>query len=427
MPTNSLLLPSTGGTHVDGRLRKYTAAVLLFCLLLFMNLQTLSITGWVFEDSGDEPVVKVYQLLLLLLTPVVFYSFNILRKHTPAYIWQWVVWVVFSSIIGYSFFGFNTLIINYLLAFVAMFMGMLFALSLSTSFIIKVVRYVLILMILAVYVKMLIFLDVILQFFKETWRGHPYFPMFYGGGPNLEATWISFFSAFFISKNRKWLFYFVWAACMGVALIYASRVAIVMNLALYFLFYVSPYTRKWERQLLLILTALACLYLILAVDWQSIAEKLTAVRRFAYIGGAEDKGMQGRFALWSAYPKALWAGWWSGVGAGNTVPVMEMLTKKSFSENNVHNVYMQFFSDFGIIGGVLFLILVFNILKDYLKNRGNLFLISLVLYCISGLIHFRGGEPYFYLILGLYVGEKYGKANNPYYQNNSAHTSLQQP
>jgi O-antigen ligase len=425
MPFHSSPLSSTEGAHVSSRLKKNTAAYLLFFLLLFMNLQTLSVSGWVFDKPEDEITVKVYQLLLLLLAPVVFYSFSTLQKHTPRYVWQWVLWVIFSSLIGYSLYGFNTLIVNYLLAFIAMFMGILFALSLPTAFIIKIIRYVLFFIVLAVYVKMLIFLDEIIYFFRNPWMGHPHFPMFHGGGPNLEATWLAFFSAFFISNRRKWLFYFVWLACMGVALIYASRVAIVMNLISFFLFYTSPYARRWERQLFLVFGAVAFVYLITFIDWQLIGEKLVAVQRLLSVGGSEDKGMQGRFHLWSGYAQALRAGWWSGTGAGNTVPVMELLTKKSFVEDNVHNIYMQFFSDFGVIGGLLFLILAFNILKDFIKYRANLFLLSLVLYLIAGLVQFRGGEPYFYLILGLYIGKKYEQPENQCHQDHSTHSSLQ--
>ncbi|GIV40176.1 MAG: hypothetical protein KatS3mg033_1976 [Thermonema sp.] len=72
---------------------------------------------------------------------------------------------------------------------------------------------------------------------------------------------------------------------------------------------------------------------------------------------------------------------------------------------------------------MLFLILAANLVKDYLfKNRNNLFLLSLILYLVAGLVQFRGGEPYFYLVLGLYIGTKYGQSNN---QNYSAHPTLQ--
>ena len=125
--------------------------------------------------------------------------------------------------------------------------------------------------------------------------------------------------------------------------------------------------------------------------------------------------MSGRKAMWEQFPEAMAESNYLGYGAGNAMYGLEKVSGIDFSEQNVHNYYLQVMLEFGLLGLPLYLILVFHLLKriHWAKMADPLAMI-LLCYFISSLIQFRGAESMIWLYMGVFlVQQRYEPATAP--------------
>jgi hypothetical protein len=88
----------------------------------------------------------------------------------------------------------------------------------------RALRWISVVVLLAVLAKAVLFLPEIIRFLAAP-NGHPMLPTFYGGGPNLEATWVAMAGVFFIGSR---LFIPYMAVTAGLSVAYASRVGLIV-------------------------------------------------------------------------------------------------------------------------------------------------------------------------------------------------------
>ncbi|MFD2247688.1 O-antigen ligase family protein [Pontibacter ruber] len=366
---------------------------------LFLNLQTLSIKGWM--GAEEESMVKLYHLFSLLFIPCVLLRINKGLPKVPSYVWHYFIGITLISLLLFIFYPFNRVLINHLFAFYTFYIGYYVASSFDREQVLKLLQKVA-LGVFAIIVGKLFFHIPEIRSFMKAPDGHPNIYTIYGGGVNLEATWIGLNTALFI--NKKKLFYILLATTLSISIIYASRVGVVIALLVAGFKFISAATSKKERQAIVAMAFSAALAFIILVDLESLSEKVYALRRFAEFGGSSDKGMAGRFAMWRYYGTALWDSKFLGYGAGNGMYAIESISGNDYPEDNLHNLYMQLLLEFGIIGLLLYLISVYNISKKAFKSRlSNPLAIILLVYFIASLIQFRGTDAMIWLFMGLFL------------------------
>lgn len=92
--------------------------------------------------------------------------------------------------------------------------------------------------------------------------------------------------------------------------------------------------------------------------------------RFSIEEMQENKGAN-RGYIWEAYLSNTDKYFVTGMGIGNSPKVMQG-NKQGVAENyETHNLYLQFFAEFGIIGLLLYLRYWNNFMKQYRRTKGS--------------------------------------------------------
>lgn len=373
-------------------------SLFLFLFFLFLNLQTLTLTGFMVVEESS---VKFYHFFSLLFIPCLFLrSENKLLK-VPAYVFEYFAGITLISVLLFLVYPFNRLIINHLFAFYAFIIGYYIAGAVPREQIMNVLQKAALLVFIIIVGKLFFHIPEIKRF-MEAPDGHPDIYTLYGGGTNLEATWLGLNTALF--SNRKRLFYLLLVVTLTVSVIYASRVGVVIAFLVAGFKFISATTSRQERRAIIMLGLLSLLAFVFFIDLDNLAEKVYALQRFAEFGDSSDKGMAGRFAMWRYYGTALWESKLLGYGAGNGIYAVESVSGIDYIEDNLHNLYMQLLIEFGFIGLFLYLITVYNISIKALKSRlSNPIAIILLVYFIASLIQFRGTDALIWLYMGIFL------------------------
>lgn len=291
-------------------------------------------------------------------------------------------------------FGFNSLIFNYI-----------FGLYMLTIFInagknITYDRWIYLLqitgtvMMIVVWVKNIFEIDKIITFLKSPY-GHPLVTTIWGGGCNLEATWIGLFG-FSFNKSKPPSFVYNSFAIL-LSSVYASRAGLLINI-LWIAWVAWGYLKNVKISRLIIGTAV---FFMLIYTGYSLGLFDYIIYRFVNIGS--DAGSIGRFRMWKyavdtiiTYPM--------GVGIGNSIEGIGRISSLNYTENNLHNTFLQMFIDLGIIGGMYYLIMIAKFCFTHLKELCDNSLIAILFVYIAGtMLQFRGGEPNMFIFLGIYL------------------------
>jgi len=368
-------------------------------LFLVLNVQMLTFSGHLAEGESG-PALKLYHGLFGCVGLLLLWRGRLVRWR-PEMIVYFVVIGITAVLAGLRF-GPQPLIMNTIFAAYAATVGSTLGLMSGHETALRALRWTSVLVLAAVLVKAVLFLPEILRFLAAP-DGHPLLPTFYGGGPNIEATWVAMGGLFLIG-SRLFVPYILGSGVLSVA--YASRVGMITVAFVVLAGIVGTMLRdgnggaRWRRWLLPV--ALIVLTAVGVGAARGVTGADYIAQRFQRIG--EDPGSTSRLTLWiggadvfTAHP--------FGVGLGNAVPQIERAIAANIKEDNLHNLYLQHLVDTGVQGLVVFLLLAGLAWHRVLVSRfQNPMVLYVGIYFVLALLQFRGAEALLWFVYGLQRG-----------------------
>lgn len=235
------------------------------------------------------------------------------------------------------------------------------------------------------------------SFLNQSYAAHPIIITIFGGGVNLEATWLGFMG--FAFKRRAALIYN--ALALLVSALYGSRAGIVMNILCLFWLFLQSNVAGRKMVLFSAAAFVAISVFILVLYSYGILDNV--ILRFSQKNSS--KILNGRAAMWNYFGK-LFNAYPLGVGAGNAINALRHISGINFSESNLHNVYFQMFIDFGWLGGAYYLGLVGSFALKNIKRWSNPLVAMMFSYFILSLVQFTGPEIIGCFVLGAFLVTK---------------------
>jgi O-antigen ligase len=367
-----------------------------------LNLQLITATGAVVSDDVGG-TVKLYHVVFVGLL-----VFILARRAVVRWRGEVLLYFLVTSLTGavaYFVFGARPLLVNLLFCGYTVVIGAMLGRVLGSQRALAAVRFAAAALLAAVLIKALLYFRVFVAFFAAP-INHPQIPFFYGGGPNLEATWVALAGALFVGTR----FFFPYSlSSLAISMLYASRAGVVVAFlvlgggGLYYLFNlkITPAVR------VLIIGALcagvtALLTTAVAISASDAPAAAYMVERFSSIG--DEPGSVGRLRLWAGgvqvfqrYP--------FGVGQGNAVREVEHELGTNLPEDNLHNLFLQHLVESGIQGLLVYLIFCGMTIARLTRSRfRDPLLLYACVYMAVGAIQFRGAEAIFWFVYSLGMG-----------------------
>jgi len=355
----------------------------LFVVFLSLNLQ------WVIIFQGDGFSIKPYHIITLAAFPL--FIFNTFIYMAPILVVAYASVVVIIYLLNLPNYGLNADFVNFIYCLYLFLLGQFFGQRLGYTNALGVFNKAAIFMIIVVIINIVIHNNVILDFMSNP-SGHPHIASVYGGGVNLDSTWIAMLGVFVLSAKSRRIYYFF---SFLISVLLASRIGLVLNLIA--LFYKVPLTNiRSIMSLTLIAVILMCSSILLGGDY--------IIQRIQDAGS--DYSSFARFNMWvmsvdvfKEYP--------FGVGMGNAISSLEEFHDSNTHEGNLHNIFLQTLLEQGIIGFILFILIPLEIIRYEFKTRFNIPLAYFILmYYIAGLIQFRSVEVVFWFVFGCYFATR---------------------
>lgn len=376
----SLFRTTSRLSSVFGRLTLGRLVFLSAFLSLNVQIPLASVLG--FE-------IKLFHFLSVLVFPLAIFHIR-LRWESFLYFVPFMFVVLLSSALSLMAGDIEhiRLLPNYIFAFLVFFTSLGLARALPMDAQIKGLQVVGWLILFAIVAKTFVSWPQIREYLADPYA-HPELFWFYGGGVNLEATFLYMNAAFY---RRTKSFWFYWALSFILSIVYASRVGILLGAILAFLQIASQ--RSWRAIFLGITLAIVAGIVTYSLNPY-------AFTRFAQVG--EETGSATRLEMWSGAWQALAGLPLLGYGPGSAIRAVEDISGQDFGEDNVHNYPLQVLLDFGLPGLLAWLIICVYILKNAGLLKGDEYGTYAFLYLVAGMVQFRGAEPLFWFILGLLV------------------------
>ena len=383
----------------SSRLRFWSVVtVVAFCAL---NLQLITATGRI-VSSDVGGLVKLYHVVFVGLLLLILDRRAVVRWRAEVLLYFLVTSV--TGIVAYFFFGARPLLLNLLFCAYTVVIGAMLGSVLGVDRVLGALRVSAAILLVAVLIKALLYFRVFLAFFAAP-INHPHIPFFYGGGPNLEATWIALAGALFVG-TRFFLPYSI--ASLGIAMLYTSRAGVIVVLlvlsggGLYRLFNARLTATVRLVTVGAVGVAAMALLVVVVLSTKDAAGVGYVIDRFSSIGS--EAGSVGRLRLWSGgievfqrYP--------FGVGQGNAVLAVEHELGTNLPEDNLHNLFLQHLVESGIQGLIVYLLFCGITVARLVRSRfRDPTLLYACIYIIVGLIEFRGAEAIFWFIYSLGMG-----------------------
>lgn len=364
--------------------------ILFFILILSCCFQNLSII-----TINNSFSFKLSHFISLLFIPILIKNGKIILPNKLILFFLSYIFIL-SLVMSYKY-GLNSLFLNYLFGMYILIVVCTLGRKIELSKWKKIIKNVAWIVLILIYIKLLKNFDIILLFFQQPW-GHPMIDTFFGGGVNLEATWIALLG-FSMSNNKKGFLYFVLS--LVISALYASRVGIIANVLLFaYIFLHHKVSVKLSRKKILFLF-IAAVIAVIIIGNMSIFDYV--ILRFVDTGN--DAGSLGRLSMWKYVIPAIKNNP-LGYGIGNSIKAIELVSGLSFGEDNVHNLFLQMTLDLGFIGILYYLILMFFLVKKSIKHFfSDPFVAFLASYFFLSIFQFRGGDSLMFIVLGIYLNE----------------------
>jgi putative inorganic carbon (HCO3(-)) transporter len=389
------------GTTRSWRLPAESGAFLLTAVLfLALNFQMVSFKGRLADPHAVAgPALKAYHGLFVCFGVLLLVRGRMVRWRPEMVAYFLVVGI--TTLVAALRFGPQTVTVNTAFAAYAATIGATMGHLAGATTALRALRWVSVFMLLAVLAKAALFLPEILAFLASPF-GHPTLPTFYGGGPNLEATWVTMGGVFLIG-TRAFIPYMMGSAAISVA--YASRVGLIIVAIVVMASVVGTMlrgrsaggSRRW-----LLPVALCAITVAGVAAARGVTGADYIIRRFESIG--EDPGSTGRLTLWNGGVR-VFADHPFGVGIGNAIPLAERALAAGITEDNLHNQYLQHLVETGVQGLAVYLLLVGVTWRRMFASRlHDPMLLYVGIYFLLAALQFRGGEALAWFIFGLQSG-----------------------
>jgi len=375
--------------------RSFVVVALLF---LGLSFQMVTFSGHLADgELGSGPALKAYHGLFAAFGLLLVARGRLVRWR-PEMILYFVV-VGATALLASLRFGPQAAIVNTIFAAYAATIGASAGHLAGQATAVRALRFASIVVLAAVLAKAVIFLPEIIRFFASPF-GHPIIPTFFGGGPNLEATWVAMAGVFLIG-SRLFLPYMAGSALVCAA--YASRSGFIVVALVVAASVVGTLFRGGAnvRKLLLPIAIAG-----ISIGGVSVARGVDGAdyiaQRFQSIG--DDPGSTGRLTLWMGGAQVFQAHPF-GVGLGNAVPQLERAIGASVTEDNLHNQYLQHLVETGVQGFIAYLLLVgFAVRRLFASRLRDPMLLYVGIYFLLAMLQFRGAEALLWFVYGLQHG-----------------------
>ena len=375
--------------------RKVGVLDLLFGLLITFSvmLDCVPIFGHV---QGLYRVLIVFAMIGLFVLP---------RKKVqapPAVITLLFAYAFAVSLIASFHWGLNKLFFNYGFCYVVLTIFVSLGSEYTEDRWMQILQKIWILLVLCTVVNDIVQWQRIEEYFAFSLK-HPIIQTLVGGGVNLEATWIAVFVlSFFKSKWRVAPL----LISIGYSLLYASRAGLIADFVIAGIFAYDYFVQGKgfslkKNQMLILASVFVCA--MAAVVYLTVKGSyiFQVIERFGNL--FSDPGSRGRLAMWKYAPATI-VKYPFGVGLGNVMPALETISPLKYTENNLHNIYMQMFIELGIFGGVFHLLVVLYWLRANLKRFFTSPIVAMLyIYFLLALLQFRGGDTLLFCLLGIYL------------------------
>jgi putative inorganic carbon (hco3(-)) transporter len=386
------------GATGRGALAAAAATAVWFCAL---NFQTVTVTGTI-VTGNDGPAFKLYHAVFAAIGVVLVARDRIVRWRGEMTMYFAVV--LLTTLVAYMHFGAQAVVVNSIFAAYAATIGATFGLVAGQERTIRALRATSVLVLAAVFLKAALHVPEIVAFLAAP-NGHPTLPLFYGGGPNLEATWVAMAGVFFLGSR---LFVPYVLASTVLSLLYASRVGIIIVVLILLgagarsMLAGGPRAGRIGRGWIVAGAVVVAGVAAVRVASSEGGGVTYIVQRFQNIG--DEPGSVGRLTLWEA-GLAVFVRHPLGVGLGNSVPEGERLLGINVPEDNLHNQYLQHLAESGVQGFVAYVLFagfaVYRLVASRFRDR---MLLYVVIYFVVATIQFRGAEALLWFVYGLQHG-----------------------
>lgn len=292
--------------------------------------------------------------------------------------------VLAISMLDYVKFGFNSCFLNYLfmLMICCGFYNLCFDFQLKDW--LDAIQVAACVVMVAIAIKLVFNFDLLKSYLDNPWGGHPLIPTFFGGGVNLEASWMALFMPFF-EWDRRGKIYIVSSFVLSFA--YTSRAGLLLCLlGLIYVYVIKGNPKTISIKFFLLAFLLLSVFLILLFQQNVLIERLLSV--------GSDRGSEGRLNMWQyALPTFLDSPIF-GCGAGNaTNHIRGLYSLTGITEDNVHMYVLQVALDFGVSGLIIYFGLVSSFVFRCWNDRiSSPFEAWLLFYLLASFIQFRGAD-----------------------------------
>lgn len=364
----------------------YSLFFLLFIFCCFQNIIIYNFNG-MFS-------FKVSHLIAILFLPLLLKENKI--KLPPTFLTFFFIFILLISCFLSSKYKLNSLLFNYIAGFYYLILFVTLGSKIEEAKWLEMIKKVSWIVLIAVLIKLAINIDTIIQFIKHP-SNHPIIDSFFGGGVNLEATWVALLG-FSFYKDKKGYVY--WLFSMLIAALYASRVGMLASGFLFIYLYLSN-GKKTKKELITSTLAVLTIGIIGIIVLDKIGMLDYMFTRFLNIGS--ESGSLGRLNMWKYVLEAFNKNPF-GYGIGNSIIAIRNVSNLAFAENNLHNLFLQMLLDLGLIGFLYYIVIIFKfIISNRKKLLSDPIIAFLFVYIILSLFQFRGGDSIMFCFLGIYL------------------------